>query len=128
MIKIVNKQDINLLLDLRKEKETGELKRYTKKEQHDFGVELQKLERQFGGIKTMTKMPDALFIIDTHKEDLAVKEARMKNIPIVGLCDTNADPTLIDYPIPVNDDAVSSIKYVVSKIAQAVSDGKASIK
>jgi len=106
--------------DLEKKKETGELKRYTKKEQHDFGVELQKLERQFGGIKTMTKMPDALFIIDTHKEDLAVKEARMKNIPIVGLCDTNADPTLIDYPIPVNDDAISSLKLILGTIVKVL--------
>ena len=104
--------------NLEERKKKGELKKYVKKEQHEFDIELQKLEKQFGGIKNMTKMPDALLVVDTHKEKLAVKEARMKNIPIIGLCDTNADPTIIDYPIPMNDDSISSLKLILETIAK----------
>jgi len=106
--------------DLEKKKETGELKKYTKKEQHDFSIELQKLDRQFGGIKKVTKLPDVLFVVDTYKEKLAVKEARMKNIPIVGLCDTNADPSIIDYPIPSNDDAISSLGLILGTVVKVL--------
>ena len=96
------------------------MKKYTKKEQHDFGVKLQRLNQQFGGIKNLIKLPDALLVIDTNKEQLAVKEARMKGIPIIGFCDTNADPTLIDYPIPVNDDAISSLKLILGAIVKVL--------
>lgn len=106
--------------DLEKKKETGELKKYTKKEQHDFGVELQKLGRQFGGIKNLTKVPDALLVVDIYKEKSAVREAKMKNIPVVGLCDTNADPSLVNYPIPANDDAISSLKLILSTVVKAL--------
>lgn len=106
--------------DLEDKKKTGELAKYTKKEQHDFGVELQKLERQFGGIKKMTKLPDVLFVIDVHKEGLAVKEARTKKIPIIGICDTNADPTKINHPVPANDDAISSLKLILGTIVSAL--------
>jgi len=102
--------------DLEEKNKKGELKKYTKKEQHQFGVELQKLERQFGGIKKMLKLPEALLVVDVQKEKLAVKEARMKNIPVIGLCDTNADPSIIDYPIPVNDDAITSLKLILGVI------------
>ena len=106
--------------DLEKKKEIGELKKYTKKEQHDFSIELQKLDRQFGGIKEVTKLPDALFVVDTYKEKLAVKEAKMKNIPIIGMCDTNADPSIIDYPIPSNDDAISSLKLILGTVVKVL--------
>lgn len=106
--------------DLEEKKKKGELKKYTKKEQHQFGVELQKLERQFGGIKKMLKLPEALLVVDVQKENLAVKEARMKDIPVIGLCDTNADPSIIDYPIPVNDDAITSLKLILGVINKAL--------
>ncbi|MBU1255525.1 30S ribosomal protein S2 [Patescibacteria group bacterium] len=106
--------------DLEKKKKTGELKKYTKKEQHDFGIELQKLDRQFGGIKEVTKLPDVLFVVDTYKEKLAIKEARMKNIPIIGMCDTNADPSIIDYPIPSNDDAISSLRLILGTVVKVL--------
>jgi len=106
--------------DLDEKKKKGELKKYTKKEQHQFGVELQKLERQFGGIKKMIKLPEALLIVDVQKEKLAVKEARMKNIPVIGLCDTNADPSIIDYPIPANDDAITSLKLILGTITKVL--------
>jgi small subunit ribosomal protein S2 len=113
-------QRLEYFLDLEKKKKTGELKKYTKKEQHQFGVELQKLDRQFGGIKKMTKLPEALLVVDVQKEKLAVKEARMKNIPVIGLCDTNADPNIIDYPIPVNDDAITSLKLILGVIVKVL--------
>ncbi len=117
--KVISKR-LEHIRDLEEKQKTGELKKYTKKEQHDFNIEIQKLNRQFGGIKEMTKLPEALFIIDTHKEKLAVKEARMKGIPIIGLCDTNADPTIIDYPIPTNDDAISSLKLILKTITKVL--------
>ncbi len=113
-------QRLERFRDLEEKKKKGELKKYTKKEQHEFDVELQKLERQFGGIKKLIKLPEALLIIDTQKEKLAVKEARMKKIPIIGLCDTNADPTLIDYPIPANDDAITSLKLILGTIVKVL--------
>ncbi len=106
--------------DLEQKQETGELKKYTKKEQHNFGIQLQRLNQQFGGIKNLTKLPDALLVVDVSKEQLAIKEARAKGIPIVGLCDTNADPTLIDYPIPVNDDAISSLRLILGTIVKVL--------
>ncbi len=106
--------------DLEGKNKKGELKKYTKKEQHQFGVELQKLERQFGGIKKMLKLPEALLVVDVQKEKLAIKEARMKNIPVIGLCDTNADPSIIDYPIPVNDDAITSLKLILGIIVKVL--------
>lgn len=117
--KVISKR-LEYFRDLEKKKETGELKKYTKKEQHEFGIELERLNQQFGGIKNMIEPPDALLIIDTHKEKLAVKEARMEGIPVVGLCDTNADPTIIDYPIPVNDDAISSLKLILETIVEVL--------
>jgi small subunit ribosomal protein S2 len=111
---------LEYIRDLEKKKKAGELEKYTKKEQHEFNIEIQKLNRQFGGIKEMTKLPDALLVVDTHKEKLAVKEARMKEIPVVGLCDTNADPTIIDYPIPSNDDAISSLKLILGTIVKVL--------
>ncbi len=109
-------QRLEYFRGLEEKKKKGELKKYTKKEQHEFDVELQKLEGQFGGIKNLLKLPEVLLVVDSQKEKLAVKEARMKKIPIVGLCDTNADPTLIDYPVPVNDDAITSLKLILGTI------------
>ncbi len=117
--KVISKR-LEHIRDLEEKQKSGELKKYTKKEQHDFNIEIQKLNRQFGGIKEMTKLPDAIFVIDTHKEKAAVKEAKMKNIPVVGLCDTNADPTIIDYPIPTNDDAISALKLILGSIVKVI--------
>ena len=71
-------------------------------------------------IKKLIKLPEALLVVDAQKEKLAVKEARMKEIPIIGLCDTNADPTLIDYPIPTNDDAITSLKLILGTVIKAL--------
>jgi small subunit ribosomal protein S2 len=98
--------------------------KYTKKEIGTWDKEKQKLEGFYGGIARLKKNPDLLFIVDTHLEDLAVLEARKTGVPIVGVVDTNADPTLIDYPIPANDDAVGSIQIIVDYIIDAWIEGK----
>jgi small subunit ribosomal protein S2 len=97
---------------------------FTKKEVGGWAKEKTKLESFYGGIAQMKALPDALFIIDTHMEELAVREAMKMHVPTVGMVDTNADPTLIDYPIPANDDAVGSIELIVAYIIDAWIEGK----
>lgn len=106
--------------DLEKKKKEGELAKYTKKEQQEFGVELEKLKRRFGGVKEMTEMPAALFVADIEDNALAVKEAKLMGVPVAGLCDTNADPTAVDYCIPANDDAISSLELIFGAVAKAL--------
>jgi small subunit ribosomal protein S2 len=110
---------------LKKQREAGELaKKYTKLEQSRIDKEIERLDRFFGGIETLTKRPDALFIVDTHREKTAVYEAGKVGATVFGMIDSNADPEGVDYPIPANDDAVRSIKLVVEKMAGAYADGK----
>jgi len=97
---------------------------YTKKEVGLWDKERQRLELLYGGISSIEKTPDALFIIDSHLEDLAVREANKMNVPIAAIVDTNANPEVIDYPIPANDDAVGSIKLLTSYIIDAWIEGK----
>lgn len=106
--------------DLDEKREKGELKKYTKREQHQFNLELEKLAKQFGGIKQLMKLPEALFVVDLVKEKAAVKEAAMKKIPVVGFCDSNADPNKISYPIPANDDAITSLKLILESVAKVL--------
>ncbi|OGZ33365.1 MAG: 30S ribosomal protein S2 [Candidatus Portnoybacteria bacterium RIFCSPLOWO2_12_FULL_39_9] len=103
--------------NLEKKQKSGELEKYTKKERHEFGIELRKSNHTFGGIKEMVKLPDVLFIVDIREDYLAAKEAKMKGIPSVGLCDTNTDPTSVNFPIPSNDDASSALKLMVGAVA-----------
>ena len=98
--------------------------RYTKKEIGGWEKESQKLANLYGGVAKITKKPDALFIIDSHLEDLAIREAMATHIPTSAIVDTNADPGVIDYPIPANDDAVGSIKLIVSYIIDAWIEGR----
>lgn len=97
---------------------------YTKKELLLMEREKQKLEASYSGIATMTRVPDCLFVIDTHLEYLAVREAKATGVKTVGITDTNADPTLIDYAIPANDDAVGSIELITRYILDAWVEGK----
>lgn len=101
---------------------------FTKKEIGGWDKERQKLESFYGGVYKLTKKPDALFVIDSHLEDLAVREALAMEIPVVAICDTNSDPLLINYPIPANDDAVGSLQLIVSYILDAWSEGRNQIK
>lgn len=101
-----------------------EKSKYTKKEISLWEKEKNKLESFYGGIATMTRPADAVFIIDTHLEQLAVREAKAIGVKIVGITDTNADPTDIDYPIPANDDAVGSIKLLTTTVINAYIEGR----
>lgn len=114
------KKRIEYFKDLEKKKAEGDLEKYTKKERADFDKEIKDLEMKFGGIKNLEKLPDAIFVLDMKKDDLAVKEARAKGVKVVGIADTNTDPTLADYPIPANDDAISSVRYILEKAKEAV--------
>src|SRR5581483_3995150 len=95
-----------------------------KKEVAKLSDELEKLERFLGGIKDMHRLPDALFVVDPKKERIAVLEARKLKIPIIAVVDTNCDPDEVDYLIPGNDDAIRAVKLMVSKIADAIIEGK----
>ncbi|MBU1014848.1 30S ribosomal protein S2 [Patescibacteria group bacterium] len=106
--------------ELERQKREGEFEKYTKKEQMEFEEQLQTMEKKFGGIKEMTQLPDVVVILDLDVNVLAAKEARKKGIPIVAVCDTNCDPTWADYPVPANDDAISSVRYVLDKVREAL--------
>lgn len=113
---------------LEKMRDTGDLERLTKKEGLLIGREITRLQTRFSGLRTMKRRPDVLFIIDVGREESAVHEANLLNIPIVALVDTNCNPQDIDYVIPSNDDAIRAIKLLVAKVADAVLEGKASRK
>ena len=119
------KKGITRLSELETKKQKGELKKYTKKENVLFDREIDKLNRFVGGLRSLTDLPAAIFVVDVKKEIAAVREARKTGISVVALVDSNTDPDLVDYVIPANDDAVRSIKLIVSKLAQATQDGKA---
>jgi small subunit ribosomal protein S2 len=112
------------LADLEQRRDSGDFSKLTKAEGLKLGEEIEKLNRVFGGMKSMERLPSAIFIVDPHKEDLAVKEARKVGIPIVAMVDTNCDPDPIDYIIPCNDDAIRSIRLIASKMADAVLEGQ----
>jgi small subunit ribosomal protein S2 len=109
---------------LERERETGEFERLTKKEGLILGRKINKLEERFGGIRSMHRLPDMLFIVDVRREETAVDEANSLDIPILALVDTNCDPRQIDHVIPSNDDAIRAIKLMVAYIADAVLEGK----
>ena len=100
----------------------------SKKETSRRQKEMDRLERSLQGIRDMTELPGVVFIVDSVEEMVAVRESKRMNIPIVAICDTDADPDIIDYPIPGNDDAVRSIKLFCSVIADAILEGKSMIQ
>jgi len=118
------KKSIDKLKDLKTQKEAGELKKYTKKENILIDREIARLERFFGGLVDLKELPAAIFIIDIKKEQAALREAVKKNIPVIAIVDSNSDPDMVDWVIPANDDAVGSIKLIVSLIAEAVKIGQ----
>lgn len=117
------KRSTERLLEMRKAREAGEYKNYTKHERLLLDRKIDELERKFGGLVGLNKLPDALFIIDTHEEEKTVLEAIRMGVPVIGVVDTNSDPSLVDYPIPANDDAVKSIELIVNCIRKAVEEG-----
>lgn len=118
------KQSVKRLQELEAMKDDGTFDKFVKKEALVRNRELQKLERGLGGIKEMTSLPDALFVLDVGHEKTAVREANNLGIPIVGIVDTNNSPDGIDYIVPGNDDAFRSIELYVSLVADAILDSK----
>lgn len=110
--------------DLKNGKVTGEWEKYTKKERVEMDRTLGKLEGAFSGVENMSHLPSVVVVFDSIRDVLALKEARRLNISTVGVCDSNADPDLLTFPIPGNDDAVKSLKFFVEKITEAIMKGK----
>jgi len=119
------RQRINELERLERMRDKGEFDKLTKKEAMILTHEIERLESLLGGIRNMNRLPELLFVVDVLREQTAIHEANLLNIPVIGLVDTNCDPTNIDYVIPSNDDAIRAIKLLVGKIADAVLEGKA---
>jgi small subunit ribosomal protein S2 len=109
---------------LKKSKEDGSLYRLPKGEVMIKERELERMQKNLGGIENLSRLPEAVFIVDPHKERTAVQEARRLHIPIVALCDTNCDPDEIDFPVPSNDDAIRSIRLMCSVIAESAKEGR----
>jgi len=118
------KKRIKYLNDQEEKMAKGELQKYTKYEQLRFKKEIDRMNEKMGGIKRMDSIPQAIFITDVKENDLAVKEAKKMRIPVVGIVDTNTDPDPIDFPIPANDDALSSLRYIVGLFAKTLKETK----
>ncbi len=126
-VETVNKQ-IRKLKDLERRMASGELeKRYSKLEVQRFQEEIDVLNERYGGIKNMTEQPVAVIVTDMIQDKNAVKEAQTLHIPVFAICDTNVDPTEVDYPIPANDDAIKGVKLILDYFAEAIKEGKAKI-
>ena len=115
---------IDRLEEIREMQADGTINKYAKKEALKMMAEADKLEKYLGGIKDMKGMPGAIFVVDPKKERIAVKEARILGIPVVGIVDTNCDPDDVDYIIPANDDAIRAVKLITSCMADAIVEAK----
>lgn len=116
---------INELERMERMRDKGEFERLTKKEAMLITREIERLEILLGGIRSMARLPELLFVVDVHREATAIHEANLLKIPVVAMVDTNCDPRDVDYVIPSNDDAIRAIKLLVGKMADAVLEGKA---
>jgi small subunit ribosomal protein S2 len=112
------------LKDLEEQKKTGDFEKFTKRERMILDKEIEKLENNFGGIRNLTSLPEAIFIIDIVTEEVAVKEARALGISIIALVDSNANPELCDYPIPANDDAIKTIEYFCRLFSEEIKNAQ----
>jgi small subunit ribosomal protein S2 len=119
------RQRLNELDRLERMREAGDFGRITKKEALILTRKIERLEAILGGIRKMNNLPDVLFVVDVMREETAIHEANLLDIPVIGMVDTNCDPRRVDYVIPSNDDAIRAIKLMVGKIADAVLEGKA---
>src|SRR2546429_8525202 len=114
-------------LELGKSPESAAIRGYSKKMVATLNRELTKITRNLQGIREMNRLPDALVVVDPHREDIAVKEAQRMGLTTVALIDTDSDPDTVDLPIPGNDDSIRSIELVLAKVADAVREGRASL-
>jgi len=117
------KSRIDKLADLKKKREAGELKKYTKKEQILFDREIARLEKFLGGLSTLSEPAEVLLVVDTHKERAAVREASRRGATIIGIVDSNSNPDPIDYVIPMNDDSAQAIELMVKALGKAIELG-----
>ncbi|MBI4038092.1 30S ribosomal protein S2 [Candidatus Daviesbacteria bacterium] len=117
-------KNIKRLKELTEAKERGELAKYTKKEQLLISRTIQKLTQDYGGVLDLEKTPDAIFVVDGARDVTSLKEAQRKGVMVVAIADSNCDPSLMDYPIPGNDDAIKSIKIILETIALAYEEGQ----
>jgi len=118
------KKQIRRLKELERGIEEGAYEFYTKKEQLLLTREMDKLKKYLNGVKDMTRLPGALFVVDARKETIAIKEANKLGIPVIAITDTNADPDLIDYPIPGNDDAIRAVQLISGAIADSIEQAR----
>ena len=118
------KSRIKILTSLKAERDDNGFIKYVKKERNQKMKEIERLELWFEGIEGLTRRPDVLFVLDTIRDKLAVKEANICGIPVVGMIDSNCDPDLVQYPIPGNDDAVGAIDYVLTHLSAAIERGQ----
>ncbi len=129
---LTNYKTISLSIDklrkVEKMKANGDFELLTKKEQSKINKDIDKLEKNLGGIKNMRKLPGAIFVIDPSCEKIAIQEAKNLKIPVVAITDTNCDPTDVDYVVPGNDDAIKSISLFTNYFAQAVTEGSKNVK
>lgn len=114
---------VEYLESLEKAKASGDFEKYTKKERMKKEEEMEKLKKNFDGIRTLKRLPDAVFVVDITHDSTAVREAVRMNIPVVALADTNSNADLVDYPIPANDDALPAVRFMVGKIGEAIAEG-----
>jgi len=122
------KRSIDKLAKMKEEKASGAYGKFTKKERLLLQREIDRLERFLGGLASLTGLPDVLVVVDTHKEVGAIKEASKKGLTTIGIVDSNSDPSVVDYPIPMNDDAVKGVEYVLELMGEAILEGKKKIK
>ncbi|HJZ13805.1 MAG TPA: 30S ribosomal protein S2, partial [Acidobacteriota bacterium] len=114
------KDRIRYFKNLKEQQETGEFQKFTKKEVVKLEKEIAKLENALGGIQNMRRVPDVLFVVDGKRDLIAIQEARKLRIPVVGICDSNADPALFDIFVPANDDAMKSLTYLLGKVEEVL--------
>jgi small subunit ribosomal protein S2 len=119
------KKNIDKILKMEADRASGAWKKFPKHEQVKMGRYLDRIKIYYGGVLTIKAIPQALVIVDVKKEEPAVREGKRVSVPIVGIVDTNSDPTPVDWVIPANDDAVGSIQYVIHALASAYGEGKA---
>jgi small subunit ribosomal protein S2 len=109
--------------DLKRNLEKGELGKYTKFEQQKFGEQVKAYDDKIGGLVNMTRIPDAIFILDIRKDKTAFQEAERRGVKVIAICDTNVNPSNVAYPIPANDDAVKSIEIIANTLTNAIKEG-----
>ncbi len=111
---------IEHLKTLETKKASGEFLKYTKKEQLGIEVEIKRLQAKFGGLKSLIRLPDVLFVVDLDENELVIREAKRKGLAVFAISGTDTDPTSVDYPIPANNDAISSVRYILERVKDVI--------